>query len=66
MKENTQRILNGEKLGGIEYTALRKDGSTFPVIVYAAPIIQGNKAVGLRGVTIDITERKQAEELYHT
>jgi PAS domain S-box-containing protein len=62
MKENTRRILNGEKLGGIEYTALRKDGSTFPVIVYAAPIIRGNKAVGLRGVTIDITERKQAEE----
>jgi PAS domain S-box-containing protein len=66
MKENTQRILNGEKLGGIEYTALRKDGSTFPVITYAAPIIQGNKAVGLRGVTIDISERKQAEELYTT
>jgi PAS domain S-box-containing protein len=66
MKENTQRVLNGEKLGGTEYTALRKDGSTFPVIVYAVPIIQGNKAVGLRGVTIDITERKQAEELYST
>jgi PAS domain S-box-containing protein len=66
MKENTKRVLNGEKLGGVEYTALRKDGSTFPVIVYATRIIKENKAVGLRGVTIDITERKQAEELYHT
>jgi PAS domain S-box-containing protein len=66
MKENIQRILNGEKLGGIEYTAVRKDGSTFPVIVYAAPIIKENKTVGLRGVTIDITERKQADELYTT
>jgi len=62
MKDNIQRILNGEELAGIEYTAQRKDGSTFPVLVYAAPIIRGNKPVGLRGVTIDITERKQMVE----
>jgi PAS domain S-box-containing protein len=66
MKENFRRVLNGEELGGVEYTALRKDGSTFPVITYAAPIIQENKTVGLRGATVDITERKQAEELYAT
>jgi len=62
MRENTQRMLNGEELGGTEYTSLRKDGSTFPVIVYSAPIINGNETVGLRGVTVDITERKQAED----
>ncbi len=59
---NVQAILSGEDLGGVEYTALRKDDSTFPVVVYAAPIIRDNKAVGLRGVTVDITEHKQAEE----
>jgi len=59
--ENIQRILGGEELGGIEYTALRKDGSTFPVLVYAAPITRGNDTVGLRGVTVDITERKRAQ-----
>jgi len=58
VRQNIQRLLNREEIGGAEYTALRKDGSTFPVIVYAAPIIQGDKAVGLRGVTIDITELK--------
>jgi len=62
MKQNTQRVLNGENLGGVEYTALRKDGSTFPVIVYSSPIIKENRVVGFRGVTIDVTERKQAEE----
>jgi PAS domain S-box-containing protein len=60
--ENTKRVLNGEELGGTEYTALREDGSTFPVVVYSAPIMRENKAVGVRGVTIDITEQKQMEE----
>jgi len=60
--ENIQRVLSGEELGGIEYTALRRDSSTFPVIVYAAAIINENKAVGLRGMVVDITERKRAEE----
>jgi PAS domain S-box-containing protein len=60
--ENIQRVLNGEEPSGIEYMALRKDGSTFPVIIYSTPIIRKNKAVGLRGIMIDITERKQAEE----
>ena len=62
MWQNAQRIMNGEHLDGSEYTALRKDGSAFPVVVYAAPIIQGDEVVGLRGVTVDITERKKMEE----
>jgi len=62
MKENIQRILKGEKLGGIEYTLLRRDGTTLPVIIYSTSVIRDGKAIGLRGVTIDITEQKQAEE----
>lgn len=59
---NIARILRGERLQGNEYTAMRKDGSTFPVIVYSSPIIRGNKPVGLRGIAYDITERKGTEE----
>jgi len=59
--EDVQRILDGQDLGGVEYRALRKDGSTFPVLMYAAPVIREGKTVGLRGVTVDITERKEAE-----
>ncbi len=62
VRENIQGRLQGEELGGKEYTALRKDGSTFPVITYSSPIIHENKPVGLRGIVIDITERKQMEE----
>ncbi len=61
-KGNIKKVLKGEKLYGTEYTALRKDGSTFPVSIYTSPIIYENKPVGLRAVAIDITERKRAEE----
>jgi len=63
MEENRRRILGGEQESGInEYTALRKDGSTFPVILYSSAIVREGKTVGVRGMTIDITERKLAEE----
>jgi PAS domain S-box-containing protein len=45
-----------------EFDALRKDGSTFPVIIHASPIVREGRAVGLRGILVDITERKKAEE----
>ena len=61
-RQSMQRILSGEKLRGDEYTIQRKDGSTFPAIVNAAPIMRGNKPVGLRGIVIDITERKRMED----
>ena len=61
-KKNIRRKLSGEKFCGTEYTALRKDGSTFPVIIYSSPIIHKNKPAGLRGIVIDITERKKTEQ----
>jgi PAS domain S-box-containing protein len=56
------RILNGEHIGNLEYTALRKDGMTFPVLAYVSPVIRENKPVGVRGILINVTERKQTEE----
>jgi len=61
-RQSMQRILSGEKLLGDEYTVQRKDGSTFPTIVSVAPIMRGNNPVGLRGIVIDITERKRMED----
>jgi len=57
-----QKVLSGEKSDHAEYMAQRKNGSSFPVIVYSSPMIPDNKIVGLRGIVVDITERKQAEE----
>lgn len=57
-----KRIMSGEKLGSIETTSLRKDGSTFPAIMYPSLIVKGKKPVGVRGVVVDITDQKQGEE----
>jgi PAS domain S-box-containing protein len=61
-KDNFTRILSGEQTGINEYTALRKNGATFPVMIYSAPIFKDGNPVGLRGFVIDITDRKTAEE----
>ena len=60
--ENVAKILEGGNTGINEYTALRKDGSTFPVMVHSALILKQGKPAGLRGFIIDITDRKKAEE----
>jgi PAS domain S-box-containing protein len=62
LRENIGRILNGGASPGYEYLILRKDGSRFPGIAYASPIIREGKPVGLRGVVVDITERKRMED----
>jgi len=59
---NIQKALRGEKLGGTEYTANTKDGRTYPVILYSSPVMREGKPVGLRGIMVDLTKVKQAEE----
>jgi PAS domain S-box-containing protein len=61
LRKNISSILNGGPSPGYEYVILRKDGSRFPGIAYASRIIKEGKAVGLRGVVVDITERKRLE-----
>ncbi|MGD9246158.1 MAG: PAS domain S-box protein, partial [Desulfobacterales bacterium] len=60
--ENAQKILQGEQMGLVEYTALRSDGSTFPVMVNAAAVTYEDKPIGLRGIAIDISERVYSEK----
>ena len=48
--------------GEREYTGLRKDGSTFPVTIFSAPIHRNGRVAGIRGILMDITERKKAED----
>jgi PAS domain S-box-containing protein len=61
-RENVTRIMKGENPGGIEYTAKRKDGSRFPMVVYSSPRVVGKSVVGTRGIAIDISDRKKIEE----
>ena len=60
---NKKRTLRGNNTGGCEYTMLRKDGSTFPVIIYSNPMSRDGKSVGLKGIIIDISEVKKKDML---
>ena len=59
-------IRRSSNVGGKEYTALRKDGGTFPVISYSSLIKRNDEVVGLRGMVVDITEHKQTELEHRT
>jgi PAS domain S-box-containing protein len=59
--ENFLRRCQGEELGAIEYTGVKKDGSLFPILLNNAPIQRDGKLFGVRGIAIDITDRKETE-----
>lgn len=54
--EDIKRIVKGEKLKGIKYNILRKDGTTFPSLIHISPISSGKNLIMLRGVIVDLSE----------
>lgn len=63
MMENMHTTFQKKRLSfSDEYTALRQDGSTFPAIFYSAAMIENGEFMGIRGLIIDISERKAMEE----
>ncbi len=72
VRADMTRRLQGEDLPGQQYTALRKDRSTFPCIIYTTPIRDEAGMKGFRGIVVDITEqvrlreqKDSIEEQYH-
>ncbi|MBI4976313.1 MAG: PAS domain S-box protein [Spirochaetes bacterium] len=59
-RNNMQKSITGVRAGN-EYTAIRKDGTTYPVIIYSSPIMRDGKFAGFRGILLDITDRKTME-----
>jgi PAS domain S-box-containing protein len=67
--EDRERIVNdirlnlqGQRLGRQEYTAVKKNGTKFPVGVHANRVMREQIATGIRGILIDLTPIKRAEE----
>ena len=54
-----QAIEKGSVPSG-EYTARRKDGSTFPSLVSSRAVAKDGRVIGIRGILIDISERVEA------
>ncbi len=68
-REDRSRVLSniearykGIPIENHEYLGLRKDGSTFPILVYSSPVFRNSEPVGIRGIVLDISERKRSEE----
>lgn len=57
-----KKILETKQSEPTEYTALRSNGDTFPVLIHTVPRFQNGNLVGFRGIITDITEQKAAEE----
>jgi len=54
-------VLNGQ-VSGDEYTAQRRDKTKFPIILHSNPIVHKGIPEGFRGIIIDISDLKNAEE----
>jgi PAS domain S-box-containing protein len=44
-----------------EYDLVRKDGSKVPVVIYSTSIERDGSVFGIRGIVVDVTERKRFE-----
>ena len=60
-RDKIKDVLSGQ-VSGDEYTAQRSDKSRFPIILYSNPIIQNKIHEGFRGIIIDISDLKNAED----
>jgi len=61
VRKDILKVVTSGKSPGSEYTAIKKDGSTFPVFVVSTPVLQNSTCTGLRGILIDMTERRKSE-----
>jgi two-component system, cell cycle sensor histidine kinase and response regulator CckA len=63
-KMSIERLLRGETVGLSSYTALRKDGTTFPAVFRSSPIVRDGVVVGIRGIMLDVSEQRRAEAAF--
>jgi PAS domain S-box-containing protein len=62
MIENLKMTANGKRATPMnEYTAVHRDGTTFPVMIYGVPMYQDGISIGTRGMIVDISDRKTME-----
>jgi PAS domain S-box-containing protein len=54
--------LQGHRQGKREYTAVKKDGTTIPVGVHADRVLHEQAPAGIRGILIDLTPTRRAQE----
>ncbi len=61
--QRIKQIFKGVESENNEYKLVKKSGQSATVSVYTNPIFQNNIANGIRGIAIDITEKKRLQDL---
>ena len=65
MEEATRafaQAVAGSGQRALELTAVRKDGSQFPIEVSVLPIVREGEVVGVQGIARDVTDTREARE----
>jgi len=62
VSQNMQNRVENIPFDNHEYIGQRKDGTRFPMLIYTTRIVREGAPVGVRGIVLDITARKQVEE----
>lgn len=66
IKDRIKKVLKNGGTSSGEYDAITSRGVVFPVLAHISPMEEHGKITGIRGVMIDITERKNHEnEIAH-
>ena len=61
VSENFQRLSSGMETGPNEYITRAKSGESRWIQVSSQPVLEGDTIVGVQGIMMDITDRKNAE-----
>ncbi len=62
-EKNINDLVKSRHIIPSEYRLIRADGEKVPVIMYAGPVFDGERFSGLRGIAVDISDRKKTEEV---
>jgi PAS domain S-box-containing protein len=65
MRKRVRQLMEGKRLGGEEFTVIRKNGNTFPVLLYSYPIFENKKVIGIRSVAFDLSKSRLIEKQLH-
>jgi PAS domain S-box-containing protein len=60
-RETFKRIMAGADVGLTEYTAQKRDGTTFPALFHSAVVVHEQRPSGVRGFVVDMTREKRLE-----
>ncbi|MDR9417359.1 sensor histidine kinase [Gracilimonas sp.] len=61
-QEEAMRLTESAHVKETTEKRIRKDGTIIDVIIYAVPVVVEKSVVGIYGLYVDITDRKEAEE----